>query len=290
MHTPVLLKEVIENLNPQKGEFFIDGTLGGGGHAKAIWEKIKPNGKLLVLDLDKSAVDRFKESILSENIVAINANYADLVSIISANDLPRVDGLLLDLGFSSDQIELSGRGFSFNRDEPLYMTYSEDEESVASILSRLSEKDLADVIYKYGDERFSRKIAKAIKERTQKESIISSLELSEIIRQILPKSYEQGRIDPATRTFQALRIYANHELDNIRRVISILPNIIASLGRVAIITFHSLEDEIVKNSFKELVDEKKAVLVNKKPIVPTIEEKSHNPKSRSAKLRVIKFN
>ena len=251
MHTPVLLKEVIENLNPQKGEFFIDGTLGGGGHAKAIWEKIKPNGKLLVLDLDKSAVDRFKESILSENIVAINANYADLVSIISANDLPRVDGLLLDLGFSSDQIELSGRGFSFNRDEPLYMTYSEDEESVASILSRLSEKDLADVIYKYGDERFSRKIAKAIKERTQKESIISSLELSEIIRQILPKSYEQGRIDPATRTFQALRIYANHELDNIRRVISILPNIIASLGRVAIITFHSLEDEIVKNSFKE---------------------------------------
>jgi len=290
MHTPVLLKEVIENLNPQKGEFFIDGTLGGGGHAKAIWEKIKPNGKLLVLDLDKSAVDRFKESILSENIVTINANYADLVSIISANDLPRVDGLLLDLGFSSDQIELSGRGFSFNRDEPLYMTYSEDEESVASILSRLSEKDLADVIYKYGDERFSRKIAKAIKERTQKESIISSLELSEIIRQILPKSYEQGRIDPATRTFQALRIYANHELDNIRRVISILPNIIASLGRVAIITFHSLEDEIVKNSFKELVDEKKAVLVNKKPIVPTIEEKSHNPKSRSAKLRVIKFN
>ena len=289
MHIPVLLKEVVENLDPKEGEFFVDGTLGGGGHTKALWEKIKPSGKLLALDWDKSAVDRLSTE-LPKKIMVKNANYADLLSILSQEDLPKADGLLLDLGFSSDQIESSSRGFSFNRDEPLYMTYNDDEEPVASILSRLSEKNLADVIYKYGDERYSRKIAKAIKEKTKKEAITSSMELSEVIRKVLPKNYEKGRIDPATRTFQALRIYANHELDNVRRILSDLPNIMASQGRVAIISFHSLEDELVKETFKSLVDEKKAVSITKKPVMASIEEKSKNPRSRSAKLRVIKFN
>lgn len=282
-HIPVLLKEVLELLEPSAGEFFIDCTLGDGGHAKEILKKIGAKGKLLALDWDEKNISRFPKE---KNISLVAANYAELEEILKGE---KADGLLADLGFSTRQVEESGRGFSFLKDEPLLMTYSDETESVQNILKEISEEELADIIYQYGGERYSRRIAKAIKEEERKEKITTSGKLAEVIRKSLPKNYERGRINPATRTFQALRIYANRELDNLKRLLASLPEIMKSGGRAGIITFHSLEDGLVKRNFKKLKEKGLAELINKKPISASLEEKKENIKSRSAKLRVIKF-
>lgn len=298
MHTPVLLKEILKVLDPQPGGFFIDGTLGSGGHAKAILEKIKSRGTLLSLDWDGKNLEHFREENkeIKGKFVLIHENYANLAEILEKHRLPKADGLLLDLGFSSEQIENSGRGFSFRSPpaggEQLDMRYNpEDEErpTAANVINSLDEKNLADIIYQYGEERFSRQIAKKIVERRRKKRILMTEDLVEIIRSAVPKSYEHGRIHPATRTFQALRIYVNNELGNLKTILEKLPGIIDEGGRVAIISFHSLEDRIVKKHFQNLVLEKKAAFINKKPIVPSREEIMNNPRSRSAKLRAIKL-
>ncbi|TSC81624.1 MAG: 16S rRNA (cytosine1402-N4)-methyltransferase, partial [Parcubacteria group bacterium Gr01-1014_20] len=203
---------------------------------------------------------------------------------------PKANGLLLDLGFSSDQLNTSGRGFSFLEDEPLYMTYSEKSKSVAEIIRELKENDLADVIFKFSGERLSRKIARAIKETGKRKRITSSLELAEVIRGAVGGKYEAGRINPATRTFQALRIFANQELENLERVLTNLENILAVGGRVAIISFHSIEDSLVKDHFKKMVQLKKLTLINKKPIEANMDEVVRNPRSRSAHLRAAIIN
>lgn len=290
MHVPVMLREVLELLKPKAGEFMADGTLGGGGHTKVILQAVGIKGKVLALDWDKEAVEAFAEAAKKgKNLLVRQGNYADLLKILEEEGLGKLDGLLLDLGFSSDQVESSGRGFSFMKDEPLYMTYDEDQEPVASILSRLSEKELADIIYLFSGERMSRRIAKAIKERVGKKAITSSMELAQIVREALPKGYEKGRMDPARRTFQALRIYANEELENLETILKALPKVMASQGRVAIISFHSLEDRLVKNYFKKYEKEKLAEIITIKPITASSEEIKENPRSRSAKLRGIKF-
>jgi 16S rRNA (cytosine1402-N4)-methyltransferase len=222
----------------------------------------------------------------------VHGNYADLPVILRAKKLGKADGLLLDLGFSSEQLENSGRGFSFSEralDEPLLMTYSDDCEPVRAILRRISEKELADIIYQLGGERRSRQIAKAIVERRRRKPIETAGDLADIVRGALPKSYERGRIDPATRTFQALRIYANGELENLEKMLGELPEILKPGGRVAIITFHSLEDKIVKENFKQLARVHFAEIINKKPIIASREEIEHNPRARSAKLRAIRL-
>jgi 16S rRNA (cytosine1402-N4)-methyltransferase len=287
MHRPVLLKEVLHYLDPHPGDFMVDGTIDGGNHAAAIMEKILPGGKLLGIDWDEAMVAKSK-------FFAIHGNYADLPKILAREKLPRADGLLLDLGFSSEQIlggsEGSGRGFSFSetsKDEPLLMTYSDSQASVAQILREIDEQSLADVIYEFGGERMSRRIAKAIKEHGRRRPIETAGELAEIIREALPKSYERGRIDPATRTFQALRIYANDELKNLTRVLDELPEILAPGGRAVIISFHSLEDRIVKQAFQKMAKEGKVDLLTKKPIAATREEIKENPRARSAKLRAV---
>ena len=292
-HVPVLLNEVIALLDPKPGEFIIDGTVDGGGHAAAIMERIMPQGIFLGVDWDTR--------MIGERIAAREArrgdktheryacgNYADLPAILAKEKLGKADGLLLDLGFSSEQLAHSGRGFSFGeeaRNEPLIMTYDDAHPPVAEILRMQSEKELADIIFAFGGERLSRKIAKAIKERGRKKLIVTSGELAEIVRSAVPKNYERGRIDPATRTFQALRIYANDELGNLARAIENVQDVLKIGGRMVAISFHSLEDRIIKQSFQKSAKENKLKILTKKPIAASREEIAKNPRSRSAKVR-----
>ena len=291
MHEPVLLNEALEMLAPSPGKFIIDGTIGGGGHAKAIIERIAPGGTFLGIDWDERAIERLKED-MKENplkrLVLKTENYKNLQEILDDEGLERADGLLLDLGFSSDQL-VAGRGFSFQEDEPLIMTYETDRLPAYRVLKQLSKDEIVEMIRNYSDERYARRIGEAIWERERKDPITTSRELAELIRNTAPKNYEQGRIDPAMRTFQAIRMYVNDELGNISRLIGSLKDIVELGGVVVIISFHSKEDRIVKHSFRELSKLGKAEILTKKPIMASEEEIKNNPRSRSAKLRAIKI-
>ena len=291
-HTPVLLHEVIKFLEPHSGGFFIDGTIDGGGHSAEIFQKISPNGVLLGIDWDQRMIEIAQGKISANSkiknqkskLILVHGNYADLPEILKKKKLPKANGLLLDLGFSSEQLK-SGRGFSFMKDEPLLMTYDSSRKPVKEIIREMSEENLAKMIFELSGERFSRQIARAIKERGRRKSIETSGELNEVITQAVPRNYERGRIEPATRTFQALRIYANNELGNLEKALKNLPEILKRGGRAVIITFHSLEDIIAKNSFREMEKKNIVRILTKKPISPSVDEIRENPRSRSAKLR-----
>jgi 16S rRNA (cytosine1402-N4)-methyltransferase len=291
-HIPVLLNEVVDELKPCPGEFMIDGTADGGGHAHVLADKIGPTGKLLALDWDFQMAEKLKSKFQGRAEVMVRqGNYADLEEIMAQENLPKADGLLLDLGFSSEQLEGTGRGFSFMEDEPLLMTYDDSRESAKSILRRLNEKELADAIYAFSEERRSRRIAKAIKEHLRaRKPLETTFQLKEVIERAIPVFYERGRIHPATRTFQALRILVNGELDNLSKILSSIPAILNPGARVAIISFHSLEDRIVKNAFREMEKKNIAAILTKKPITASKDEIKTNPRSRSAKLRAITLN
>ena len=297
VHVPVLLQEVLEVLEPKPGEFVIDGTLGAGGHAKALIEHIKPNGTFLGIDWDKEAV-RYAETEINTDVLArltlYHGNYAEMPAILDDRNLGRADILLLDLGFSTEQ--LTGRGFSFQKDEPLLMTYNDEATPAYTILRQLKKKELARIIKEFSDEKYADRIAEAISIESKKEPIRTTGRLAQTIRDAVPKNYEsgrrqagRGRIDPATRTFMALRIYVNDELGNLERLLKNIGEIVKIGGRVAIISFHSKEDRLVKHNFRELVQYGSAEFITKKPITPTEEEINTNPKSRSAKLRAIKI-
>lgn len=295
IHKPVLLNEVINILNPQPGEFFIDGTFGGGGHSQAIIDRIGSTGNFLGIDWNKNAIKLGKIQITKSHayrqagkcqILLIQDNFANLPEILEKNNFGKVDGLLLDLGISSDELENSGRGFSFRKDEPLLMTYSDDEIPVRDLLKQLSREELIEIIKNYGEENWAIKIAEAIKNQVRKKPIETSRELAELISETLPKNYEHGRIHPATRTFMALRIYANKELKNLEKILKNIDKILKNKGRIAIISFHSLEDRLVKNYFRNLEKENLLKIITKKPIIASREEILENPRSRSAKLRV----
>ncbi len=286
MHIPVLLEETLNILNPKAGEFIIDGTIDGGGHAEKLLERVGSNGKLLGVDLDEAMIAGSREKFAGkENVTLLNGNYTDLPEMLRSRKLGLADMLLLDLGFSSEQL-LSGKGFSFERDEALNMNYAEGTIPASAWLRKLKEQELADIIYRYGGERMSRRIAKAIKSTR---GIDTTKKLADAVRKALPGNYERGRIHPATRTFQALRIFVNRELENIETVLSELPQIVHPGGRVAIITFHSLEDKLIKDGFKKLAKDGLAELLTKKPIPARFEEIKTNPRSRSAKIRGIKI-
>ncbi|OGZ00486.1 MAG: 16S rRNA (cytosine(1402)-N(4))-methyltransferase [Candidatus Liptonbacteria bacterium RIFCSPLOWO2_01_FULL_53_13] len=295
MHTPVLLHEVLEALDPRPGEFFIDGTIDGGGHAREILSRIGEKGKLLGVDWDEGMIRARREEWKGKKNVALTCgNYAEIPKIMKAafakrSGVPKADGLLLDLGFSSEQIASSGRGFSFMRNEPLLMTYSDSRVPVRELIAGMRADELERVIREFGGERMAGRIARAVKERGRKKRILTTGELAEAVRNAVPKGYERGRIDPATRTFQALRIYANGELENLETLLGAIPEIMNQGGRVAIITFHSLEDRIVKTHFKKLAQEGTVELITKKPIVPAREEILQNPRSRTAKLRTARM-
>lgn len=292
MHQPVLLHETIKVLDLKPGDFAIDGTIGGGGHAREMLKKISPGGTLLGIDWDETAISALHSKLKakSSKLVLVQGNYADLREILREQSLPKADALLLDLGFSSDQLEASGRGFSFQKDEPLLMTYDDARMPVWKILKHISEGELAKVIKGFGGEKYAKHIAKAIKETGKKSPIRTSGELAKIIREVLPRHYEDGRIDPATRTFQALRIQANDELKNLKKVLAAIPKIMNPGGRVAVITFQSLEDDIVKDAFWHMAQEKTAERITKRSIVASVKELKENIRSRSAKLRAIKMS
>ncbi|MEK7590486.1 MAG: 16S rRNA (cytosine(1402)-N(4))-methyltransferase RsmH, partial [Patescibacteria group bacterium] len=268
---PVLLNEVIKVLDAKEGEFFIDGTFGAGGHSAAIKEKIGVSGKLLTIDWDKTG-----------------ENFADLPEILKRKNLLKADGLLLDLGFSSEQLS-TGRGFSFQKNEPLLMTYDINAKPAKEILKELSKEELERIIGEYSQERFAERIAGEIKAREKIKPIETTQELVDVIKKAVPKNYERGRIHPATRTFMALRIYANRELENLEEVLKNIENILKPGGRIAIISFHSLEDGLVKNYFRKYATEGKMKILTKKPIIASREEIANNPRSRSAKLRAAQI-
>lgn len=290
-HIPVLLNEVMENLAPSSGEFAIDGTLGAGGHAREIINHIKPGGTFLGIDWDKNVVDNARRSLSGEDLqkfIIRNGNYRDLHEILEEEKLGQADILLLDLGFSSDQLE-SKRGFSFLKNEPLFMTYSDDSTPAYSAIRQLKKWELANVIRQYSDERYAMRIAEAIHDRGRKNPIKTTGELVEVITGAVPKNYEMGRINPATRTFQAIRMYVNQELINLETILQNIKKIVRVGGRVGVISFHSKEDRLVKNYFRDMAKAGEAELITKKPLQAGDVEIRENPKGRSAKLRVIKI-
>jgi len=298
MHEPVLVEEIIGCLEPKPGDVVVDGTANGGGHMRAILPHIFPGGKYVAVDWDKKIVDKlsdeFQKSEYWPNIIFVNDNYKNIPMILRSHSINAADKALLDLGFSSFHIEESGRGFSFQKDEPLEMTYSKDERPLHEWLKHLSETRLAEIIREFGEERYAGRIARAIKSALP---IETSGKLAEVIVRAVPRNYERGRINPATRTFQALRIFANKEMENLEIFLKALPEILNNGGRAAIITFHSLEDRLVKIAFRNLISAPQPSsgsstktafrLVTKKPVVSSESEIVRNPRARSAKLRVI---
>lgn len=282
-HVPVLAHEVLEWLRPAAGQSFVDGTLGGGGHTRLLAEGVGPSGLVIGLDRDLVAVERAAANLAGLPTRTLQANYSDLPEILSEHDIQGVDGILLDLGLSSDQLADQERGFSFQSEGPLDLRFDTTRGVPAwKLIERLSAEHLADLIYKYGEERFSRRIARKITETRRRTPIETSAQLAHVIRQSVPRSREE-RIDPATRTFQALRIAVNEELKWLEVALRRLPDCLNAGGRLAIISFHSLEDRLVKEAFR---NDERVEVKTRRPIRPNEEEIAANPRSRSAKLRV----
>lgn len=285
-HVPVLVAEVLAGLDPQPGQTIVDGTLGGGGHARAIAERVRPAGRVIGLDRDPAAVAAARESLSGLPVSIVQANYCDLPEVLAELNLTSVDGILLDLGLSSDQLADTNRGFSFDLDGPLDLRFNRMEGEPASrLVNRLSPEHLANLIYQYGEERFSRRIARAIVEVRHHQPFETSRQLAEIVRRAVPAAARNQRIDPATRTFQALRIAVNQELKSLEIALRRLPDCLKTGGRLAIISFHSLEDRPVKESFR---DDPRMEALSRKPITPHEAEIARNPRCRSAKLRIAR--
>ncbi len=282
-HTPVLINEVIDLLDIRKEDTVMDCTVGEGGHSEKILSLVNKFGHLYGIDRDKEALDTAKKrlSSIKTNFTLIHGNFADILNITKEHNITRVNKIIADLGISSLQIEIEERGFSFKREGPLDMRMNREERTTAlEIINSFPEYEIADIIYKYGEERFSRKIAKKIVNYRKSKTIKTTTELAEIIKKAYPHKWQ--KIHPATRTFQALRIEVNKELENLEKFLESFPQILAKNGRIAIISYHSLEDRLIKTYFKQ---NKELCILNKKVIKPTPEEISQNPRSRSAKLR-----
>ncbi len=293
-HIPVLLEETLNGLNLKPNAIYVDGTLGSGGHARAVWEATGGKVTIIGFDRERDALERSERLLasLGAKPILINDSFRTIASQVKAHGFTHVDAVLLDIGISSVQLDDSGRGFTFQKNEPLLMTMEDviipDETLTArDLVMTSSESALADIIYAYGEETFARKIAHAIVEAREQKPIETTFDLVAVIESAVPFWYRKGKTHPATKTFQALRIAVNDELRALTEGIFGAFDILAPGGRLLIITFHSLEDRIVKNAFKAYTDNEQAVLITKKPIAPTREEITHNPRSRSAKLRII---
>ncbi len=292
-----MVEEVVKFLAPKPGMNFIDCTLGDGGHSAAILERTSPDGKVLGFDLDPQAIKVTRENLkeFKDRLLAVNESYTKLLEVVSGEKFGPVSGVLMDFGFSSPQLEDRGRGFSFLRDEPLDMRYAGSaminggyELTAAEIVNSWPKSEISKVIADYGEERMADQIASAIVAARRDKRIIGTTQLIEVIKAAVPKNYEQGRIHPATRTFQALRIAVNDELGSIERV---LPQALAATkkgGAIVSIAFHSLEDRIVKDFFKEQEATGTIEILTPKPLVASVEEEKTNPRARSAKLRAAR--
>lgn len=297
-HVPVLLKESVEALNLHEGQtlptgrqVFVDGTLGSGGHSAEVLRRFGDAVEIIGLDRDEEAITRTAKVLSAPNVFLRNESFRNIDRVLSGLGISKVDAILLDLGISSNQIEESGRGFSFLKDEPLLMTMAaapeENSLTARTILNTWDEGALELILRGFGEEKFSRRIAREIVRRREAKPFETTFELVEVIKSATPLAYHRGRIHPATKTFQALRIAVNEELTALGEGLEKGFELLNSKGRLVVISFHSLEDRIVKNFMKEKVKKGLGEALNKKPIVPTDEEMKENPRSRSAKLRVI---
>jgi len=283
-HVPVLLEEVLEWFDPRPGQVLVDGTLGGGGHARALAGRVGAAGRIVALDRDPGAVERGARELAGAPVSVVHADFRDLPEVLGQLNFAKVDGVLLDLGLSSDQLEDPRRGFSFAAEGPLDLRFDPTSgEPAWRLINRLDEKRLADLIFEFGEERYSRRIARAIVRRRSEKPIETTAELAELVRRSVPRSPSARRLDPATRTFQALRIAVNGELESLEGVLARVPECLVSGGRFAVISFHSLEDRRVKQSFR---DDPRWEVLTRKPVRPGREEVRRNPRARSAKLRV----
>ena len=285
-HVPVLPVETLTLLEPASGEVWVDATTGLGGHTRLLAERVFPNGRVIALDQDPAMLELARKSVPHGlPIVWMHANFDQLNAVLAKTGGQKVDGLLADLGICSAQLDDPARGLSFHGGGPLDMRLDPRiSESAADLVNRLSERDLADLIWRYGEERHSRRIAKRVVEERRREAFQTTERFAELVRRCVPRD-PKSRIDPATRTFQALRIAVNDELGALERLLTELPKVLKPGGRVAIISFHSLEDRLVKRAFQD-----RAVWqpLTKKPVMAGDEEVRDNPRARSAKLRAAR--
>ncbi|MBP9748854.1 16S rRNA (cytosine(1402)-N(4))-methyltransferase RsmH [Patescibacteria group bacterium] len=291
-HIPVLLDETLAALDQKPGARLIDGTMGDGGHTAAFLERMDGKATVLGIDLDSKALETAKERLVSwgDCVLFAQGNYRDLEKIARANGWENATGILLDLGIRSAEIEESGLGFSFLRDEPLIMRFDgrTDEETAASLINSATQGELSDILQTYGEESFAPQISKAIVMARKRRRILRTSELVEIIRGAVPGFARHGKMHVATKTFQAIRIAVNEELASVQAAIPTAVSFLAPGGTLAVISFHSLEDRIVKTGLRRLADTGNVELLTKKPIVPSEDEIKKNPRSRSAKLRVAR--
>jgi len=286
-HTPVLTAEVMQYLRPERGGLFVDCTVGLGGHSRALLEA--GAARVVGIDRDPHALAAARETLApwADRVELVHADYRALDEVLDRQGIGLVDGALADLGVSSLQLEAPGRGFSFQRDEPLDMRMDTTSvQTAADLVARSTERDLADAIYAYGEERFSRRIARAIVEARRAQPIATTGGLAAIVRRALPRRGHM-RIDPATRTFQALRIWVNRELDGLDRFLEAAVRRLRLGARLVVISFHSLEDRILKHTLRALQESRDAGVrvLTRKPLVPGEDEVRRNPRARSAKLR-----
>ena len=287
-HIPVLLNEVLDLVCIKRGGTYIDCTVGEGGHSEAILEVIHPKGFLVGIDCDESVLETTEDRLkkFAGSFKLVHDNFLNIIDICNRLNIKAVDGIILDVGISSYQIDNPERGFSFNKDGPLDMRMDRSSNLTAqSLISNSSYDELTKIFFEYGEERYSRKIASRIIAERNKRPIQTTFELVSTIKKAIP--FRRYRIHPATRVFQALRIAANNELVNLSKTITDGFSLLKKEGRMAVISFHSLEDRIAKNKFKEFKIEEQARIITKKPLTATKEELNRNIRSRSAKLRVI---
>jgi 16S rRNA (cytosine1402-N4)-methyltransferase len=294
-HIPVLVEEVISLLRCEPHQIYVDATLGGGGHALEVLRRTAPDGIVIGIEWDEDALSEARNALkpFEDRTKIFRENFVKLPDILNSLEIKRVDGILLDVGLSSIQLEEKDRGFSLKSEGPLDMRMDQRTGvSAADLVNQLSEADLAETIYCYGEERWSRRIAKAIVEERKRGSIETTQALRKIVCQAIPRRFHFRRIDPATKTFQALRIRVNNELENLRQVLESGWTFLREGGRLCVISFHSLEDRIVKETFRRLSKEGEGSglggvlrIVTKRPVTPSEEEQMRNPRCRSAKLR-----
>lgn len=304
-HRSVLLDEVIEGLTIKPYGTYVDGTLGGAGHASAVCSKLEESGRLIGIDQDADAIAASTERLkpYGAQVKIIRSNYSDMVNVLHQEGIDYVDGITLDLGVSSFQLDTSERGFSYRLDAPLDMRMDDRQElSAETVVNEYSERELFRVIRNYGEDKFAKNIAKHIVAERKKEPIRSTARLAEIVSQAIPMKIKKQGGHPAKRTFQAIRIEVNQELEVLEQNLSDMIDLLNSGGRLCIITFHSLEDRIVKKAFRNAENpctcppdfpvcvcgkRSRGKVVTRKPIVPSEQEMKENPRSRSAKLRIF---
>ena len=292
-HIPVLLQETIETLAPKEGDTVLDCTFNRAGHSVELAKKIGKSGTLIGFDLDHVALQE-GEAILKKElkknlprVIICETNFRHVVGVLQDKKVKNVDVLLADLGISSQELDISGRGFTFQKDEPLQMTLSSREDSLITaytVVNEWAQETLVEILRAFSDESYAGRIARHIVEAREIKPITTTKELADIVYHAVPVAYKRGKIHPATKTFQAIRMAVNDEVGALQELLLSLPEIIAKSGRVGFISFHSVEDRLVKNYFRDHKEEWQ--VVTKKPIIPSQKEEKENPRSRSAKLRV----